>query len=276
MKILDFSRSIIYWTLTQFRNIIDAFAQLTNLPSPNKRGDLKAHKKKIRELKLIIFSSIFKLLGFSGLIFSLYFAISPLTNLATNILFFLWNYDAPFARGVFRAGFSPYLMALGTGVLVAIFNSLTGNRKVVVEPSDHNYLVLLKTVYRVLGEIAPVTRLYPPGYSEGLKPETWFRIFNNMPVYIYACPHKGINIDISKICRLFSTELRRQQRDSQVSSESLAILIDYTIDRDYIYFELILDAESKLAKELAVNLDKKIRRAQLNQKPAQKVDDDEF
>ena len=274
MNIFENIKKIILWLITQFRNINDAGDDLRRLVKPTDKSKLAAYKKKLRTLRYEVVVSCARLLIFFVGLTMLYFFIAPLTNVIISMIFFAWDDEVPLLRGFFRAGLLLYAIAFGTGALLAAFDKLTGKRKVVVEPSEHDYLVLLKTIFRVIGEIAPVTRLYPPGYAEALKPDTWFRIFSGMPVYIYACHHKGIDLDVSKVCRVFSTELRRQQREAQVSSGSLAALVDYNVDRDYFYFELVLDAESKLAKEMAANLDKKIRRAKRNNE--NKVTDDEF
>ena len=265
-------QNFLQWNIEQVRIISESLIDIVKLPKPKNKSKSKSYRNRLWQLKKNILISVFKLLGVILSLYMLYIIISPLSNLATSMFIFMWHDESPLAKGLFRAGFTMMAIILGVGAVLSIIDHVTGHRQVAAKPSEHDYHVLLRTVYEVLTQIAPVTRLYPMGYAESLKPDSWFRITHNHPIYIYSCPHKDVDLDLDKVIRIFNMELRRQQRESRISSADLAALVDLKIDRDYLHFDLILDAESDLAKKLV--RDFKARRRGKGGSPDK--DDDEF
>jgi hypothetical protein len=127
-------------------------------------------------------------------------------------------------------------------------------------------------MYEALREISAVCNLQVPNYAEGLKPDTWYRK-GIVLRYSFSCQYIGDNIDIDKITRLLTNVLRRLQRNSQVSNENLAVIVDCTFDRDYVHFDIARNPDSPEVQRMERDFKAKMR-GKSGSKPT--VKDDEF
>ena len=257
MKIIALINSFWEWLSATFCKIVDSnnrrvdlieeIEALRNEPAKGNKQKIRENRKLINKHENIIAVSSLKLIcaivmlfGAGATIIMILRAFAPtiifIVNGFVNLFYELWRGDITLRSMTFIAG-----TILTFAAILAVVYHIHGKRTMskFEEPSEYDYNILLKFVYEALKEIAPVTHLSPPNYSEALKPDNWYQkgLFLR---YKFSCRYEGTEIDTGKIFRLFNKVLHRLQRDSHIERTMLAALVGLTVDDDDVHFDIAL------------------------------------